>query len=218
MSNATSSANASSLLNQSQTQPSASRRFTHFQTALHLAIQRASHKWTYEEFSECFELWCKEEPDGASGVYNTISLHMEHLITNACDELFVRYKAHENIDIMHKVVTEARERQKAGLPPGPDTWKANLEPRAAARARTVPILRQEKDVLEAQLVKLEKENLNLQNQIMENVHTMKEADAEEVRRLDLLDELEAKWSSLPIEDIQEWTLRTAETLAMKPVV
>ena len=35
----------------------------------------------YDDFSECFELWCKEEPDGASGVYNTVSLHMERLIT-----------------------------------------------------------------------------------------------------------------------------------------
>ncbi|KAI5124238.1 hypothetical protein M0805_005087 [Coniferiporia weirii] len=214
MSTASGSANAST--SSSTGQPPASRRWTHFHSALQLAIQRAAHKWTYEEFAECFELWCKEEPDGASGVYNTISLHMERLITSACDELFVRYNARENIDIMHAVVTEARERQKAGQAPGPDAWRANLEPRTAVRARTVPLLRQEKAALEAQLAELEAENLGLQAQMMENVNAMKANEAEESRRLDLLDELEAKWSSLPIEDIQEWTLRTAETLATKP--
>ncbi|KAL5492211.1 hypothetical protein ACEPAI_3658 [Sanghuangporus weigelae] len=205
---------------QSQNQqqpPHSSRRWMHFHSALQLAIQRAAHKWTYEDFSECFELWCKEEPDGASGVYNTISLHMERLITNACDELFVRYNARENIDKLHAVVTEARERQQRGELPGPDTWRPNLEPRNAVRARTIPILREEKAKLEERLAQLEKENLELQSQMWEEYRAMKENDVEEARRLDALWELEQKWSSLPIEDIQEFALRTAETLVTKPV-
>lgn len=158
-------------------------------------------------------------------MYNTISEHMESLITvcvilphfrnrnstgtvqNACDDLFVQYNARENIDILHAVVTEARERQKAGGQPGSDTWRPNLAPRTAVRARTIPILRQEKAALEAQLAqvreradswtclvlsccsKLEEENLNLQSEIAQNVEAMDINDAGEKRRLDLLDEV-----------------------------
>ena len=32
----------------------------------------------YEDFAECFDLWCKET-EGASGLCNTLSIHMEHL-------------------------------------------------------------------------------------------------------------------------------------------
>lgn len=73
---------------------------------------------------------------------------------NACDELFVRYNARENIDNLHAVVTEARDRQAAGETPGSDTWRAELAPRNAVRARTIPILRQEKAALEAKLAEV----------------------------------------------------------------
>ncbi|EJD07353.1 uncharacterized protein FOMMEDRAFT_100544 [Fomitiporia mediterranea MF3/22] len=215
--NTNTNANASKSLSQSQSgqqpQGQGSRRWTHFHSALQLAIQRASHKWTYEDFSECFELWCKEEPDGASGVYNTISLHMERLITDACEELFERYNARENIDKLHAVVTEARERKQAGLPPGPDTWKPNLEPRTAVRARTIPILQREKAALEKKLGAMEEENLELQREIIDNVDAMKRNVDEEQRQYDFLDELDKRWHSLPIEDMQELALRNAETLA-----
>ena len=77
---------------------------------------------------------------------------------------------------------------------------------------------------------MEQANLELQKELVATVTTMKENDAEERRRLDLLDEvrkfpqrcmllglicgqLEAKWTALPLEDMQEWTLQTAEALA-----
>ncbi|KLO19126.1 hypothetical protein SCHPADRAFT_912906 [Schizopora paradoxa] len=194
-----------------------SRRWTYFHSALQLAIQRCAHKWTYEEFSECFELWCKEEPDGASGVYNTISRHMEHLITTACDKLFERYDAREKIDILHAVVTEARERQKAGVLPEPDTWRADIDPRTAARARTIPILTNERDELKRRLAELESENDELQSKIQSNARQIDRNEREETARIKVLRELEAQWSSLPVEDIQEWALRTAETLTTKSV-
>lgn len=34
----------------------------------------------YEDFQECFTLWCKEEPHGAEGIFNTLSRHMEDQI------------------------------------------------------------------------------------------------------------------------------------------
>lgn len=47
----------------------------------------------YEDFQECFALWCKEEPHGAEGIYNTISRHMEDQIhvrlVNLLTTLFV---------------------------------------------------------------------------------------------------------------------------------
>ena len=52
---------------------------------------------------------------------------------------------------MHAVVTEARTRRHAGEAPGPDTWKADLNPRSAVRARTIPVLEGERDELRARL-------------------------------------------------------------------
>lgn len=35
----------------------------------------------YEDFTECFSLWCEEQPDASSSVFNTVAQHMESLIT-----------------------------------------------------------------------------------------------------------------------------------------
>lgn len=48
----------------------------------------------------------------------------------------------ENIDILHRVVTEAKDRKATGNI-GKDVWREDLEPRSAVCARTVPILEQE---------------------------------------------------------------------------
>ena len=78
----------------------------------------------------------------------------------------MRYNAQENIDILHAVVTEAKERQERiergeESGPGADTWRANLEPRNAVRARTIPILREEKGKLEERLAEVGISFLNL---------------------------------------------------------
>lgn len=52
------------------------------------------------------------------------------------------------------MVTEARERQKAGVQPGPDTWRVDLDPRTAARARTIPILKNEREELKKRLAEV----------------------------------------------------------------
>ncbi len=56
----------------------------------------------------------------------------------------------ENLDKLHAVVTEARTRKQTGYD-GKDVWKEDLQPRAAVRARTVPLLEKERDRLKAQL-------------------------------------------------------------------
>lgn len=48
----------------------------------------------------------------------------------------------ENIDILHRVVIEAKDRKAKGNI-GKDVWQEDLEPRAAVCGRTVPILEQE---------------------------------------------------------------------------
>ena len=66
----------------------------------------------------------------------------------------MRYNARENIDKLHAVVMEARERKERGEPPGPDAWRPNLESRNAVRARTIPVLREEKAKLEERLAEV----------------------------------------------------------------
>ena len=35
----------------------------------------------YKDFSECFPLWCEEQPNGAEGVFNTVSTFIEtHIV------------------------------------------------------------------------------------------------------------------------------------------
>jgi len=103
------------------------------------------------------------------------------------------------------------------VPPGPDTWSVDLDPRTAARARTIPILRNERDELKKRLAELESGNEALQSRIQSNAHQIEQNEKEEASRLEILEELKAKWTLLPVEDIQEWALRTAETLSAKPV-
>ena len=43
--------------------------------ALGLIFSWVVHRW--ENFTECFPVFCKEEGDRAQGVFNTLSRHME---------------------------------------------------------------------------------------------------------------------------------------------
>ena len=37
--------------------------------------------FSYKDFSECFPLWCEEQPNGAEGVFNTVSTFIEtHIV------------------------------------------------------------------------------------------------------------------------------------------
>jgi hypothetical protein len=197
------------MASQSQQQPplnpAPSKRWTQFYAALQLAIQRAAHKWTfvfllpstlphflfhtplalysfsYKDFSECFPLWCEEQPSGAEGVFNTVSSFIEtHIVvrpfvlslsshsfilthfpgkTNT-NKLYEQYDVPKNLDTLHQVVTEARARrqqQQRGESDatttggGKDIWRADLQPRVAVRAKTVPALEHERDLLRARL-------------------------------------------------------------------
>ncbi|KAL7280713.1 hypothetical protein PYCCODRAFT_1406138 [Trametes coccinea BRFM310] len=187
-----------------------SKRWAYFHSALQLAIQRSAHKWTYEDFAECFSLWCDEQPENAATIFNLVSSRLESSITENCEELFKKYNVKENLDNLHAVVTAARARKQAGYD-GKDVWREDLQPRAAVRARTIPLLEKERDRLRAQLSQLTEENEDLQSQMRRNLQAKEEADAEASRLLDLLDKAFAKWEQLPLEDIQSWSLQTAES-------
>lgn len=64
-----------------------------------------------------------------------------------CDDLFTQFDVKGSIDILHAVVTEAQARAESGKL-GPDIWKENLDPRTSMRARTVPVLENEKKRLQ----------------------------------------------------------------------
>ncbi|CDO69325.1 hypothetical protein BN946_scf184746.g6 [Trametes cinnabarina] len=165
-----------------------SKRWTYFHSALQLAIQRSAHKWTYEDFAECFSLWCDEQPENAATIFNLVSSRLESSITENCEELFKKYNVKENLDNLHAVVTAARARKQAGYD-GKDVWREDLQPRAAVRARTVPLLEKERDRLRAQLSQLTKENSELQSQMRLNVQAKEEADADAAKLLDMLDKV-----------------------------
>ena len=142
----------------------------------------------YKDFSECFPLWCEEQPNGAEGVFNTVSSFIEtHIVvrfspfihvrqtqlptplplgarhffyrfrdehkTNT-NKLFEQYDVQKNVDILHQVVTDARARRQRDGGTGVDNWRADLQPRAAVRARTIPVLERERDLLRARLAEV----------------------------------------------------------------
>ncbi|KAH9942029.1 hypothetical protein B0H21DRAFT_869144 [Amylocystis lapponica] len=191
------------------TQPP-SKRWTYFQDAIQLAIYRSAHKWTYQDFTECFALWCEEEPENASRVFTQVTQHMESSITENCETLLNEFRVKENLDRLHAMVTEARVRKKTGYD-GQDVWREDLRPNAAVWARTVPVLEKERDRLRAELATMDKENLELQNQIQNNVTSREEVDGETAALLGMLEEIHAEWSKVPINDIQSWTLETVTT-------
>ncbi|KAI0642443.1 hypothetical protein C8Q79DRAFT_985896 [Trametes meyenii] len=191
-----------------------SKRWTYFHSALQHAIQRSAHKWTYEDFAECFSLWCNEQPENAATIFNLVSSRLESSITDNCEELFKKYNVKENLDNLHGVVTAARVRRQAEYL-GNDLWREDLQPRAAVRARTVPLLEKERDRLRAELSQLTNENSELQSQMRHNVQAKEEADADAVKLLDVLDRAFSKWNQLPLDDIQSWTLQTAESAGSK---
>ena len=66
------------------------------------------------------------------------------------ESMLAQYNAADAIDTLHKCVLEAKEAQKNGVELK-NAWRADLAPRAAVRARTVPVLEEERDRMRVQL-------------------------------------------------------------------
>lgn len=74
------------------------------------------------------------------------------------DELLQQFNVKENLDKLHAVAAEAKARKLAEdrgeSYEGHDVWRENLPPRAAVRARTIPLLEKERDRLKMQLAEV----------------------------------------------------------------
>ena len=116
----------------------------------------------------------------------------------------------------------------------PDIWREDLHPRAATRARTIPLLERERERLLAELqevlrwpfssvaahiqFQLENENLELQGEIASNVRQFDKNEKEAGSLLDVLDEV---WMffwffpsfSHPAQVIQEWERLPADDMS-----
>ncbi|KZT43240.1 hypothetical protein SISSUDRAFT_1116602 [Sistotremastrum suecicum HHB10207 ss-3] len=187
-----------------------SKRYTHLHSALQLATQRASNKWTFEDFEECFPLWCAEERNGAQSIMSVLARGMQEAIEKDAEDILQAYGAPAAIDTLHQVVTEARERKKSGYT-GKDVWKPDLEPRAAVRARTIPVLENERDRLLATLQELESDNEEMMARLQKLTTESDEADANAKKLLDTLDKTVESFSALPTEDMLGWTLTSIES-------
>ncbi|KAF9475214.1 hypothetical protein BDN70DRAFT_883973 [Pholiota conissans] len=188
-----------------------SRRWTHFHSALQLAIQRSSHKWTFEDFAECFPLYVESDKNGSSATFNSISEYIEAQNFRDLDKLFTDYNIQESIDTLHKVVNDAKDRKARG-DAGKDTWKDELDPRVAVCARTVPVLNSEAARLRTLISQIEDENRQLDAELQEKVKATENANERVLELLDTLDAVFEKWEELPRDEIEAWTVQTAESL------
>ncbi|KAF8202248.1 hypothetical protein BJ912DRAFT_1138498 [Pholiota molesta] len=190
---------------------SGSRRWTHFHSALQLAIQRSSHKWTFEDFAECFPLYVESDKNGSSATFNSISEYIEAQNFRDLDKLFNDYNIQESIDTLHKVVNDAKDRKARG-DAGKDTWKDNLDPKVAVCARTVPVLNSEAARLRTLISQMEEENRQLESELQEKVKATENANERVLELLDKLDAVFEKWEELPRDEIEAWTVQMAESL------
>ena len=69
------------------------------------------------------------------------------------DEMFKKYTVQENIDILHKIVTDAKDRKLRG-DARKDTWQDHLDPKVAVCARTIPVLTSEAATLREKIAKV----------------------------------------------------------------
>lgn len=122
----------------------------------------------------------------------------------ATDKFFDDTDLRQCIDDLHAAVVDAKLRKQKGEI-RPDTWREDLHPRAATRARTVPLLERERERLLAELQEvflltppsaiahapsqLEGENLRLQEEIASNVRQFGENEKKAESLLDVLDEV-----------------------------
>ncbi|KAG7445940.1 uncharacterized protein BT62DRAFT_1076352 [Guyanagaster necrorhizus] len=190
-------------------------RWSYFQSALQLAVRRSSRKWTYEDFAECFPTYTTEDKDGSTAIFNQISDYIESQSFRDLDKLFQRLNVQENIDTLHRIVEESKERKQRNIE-AKDQWREELEPRAAISARTIPKLEEENIRLREMLSQIEAENSTLTSQLQERAEGTADSEEKALRLLKELDEVLDKWQELPSTELENWTRRMMEST--KPAV
>ncbi|PFH51923.1 hypothetical protein AMATHDRAFT_141374 [Amanita thiersii Skay4041] len=191
---------------------SGSRRWTHFHSALQLAVQRSAHKWTFEDFAECFPTYVEEDRNGASATFNSIADYIEAQNFRDLDKLFKDYNVQENIDTLHRLVLEAKDRKARGET-RKDSWNVSLKPQTAVSARTIPILKSEMQRLQETLATVQEENRQLQSEMEEHVAGEHLAYQRASELLDKVATIHREWVQLPMEDMVAWGIQTTELLS-----
>lgn len=74
----------------------------------------------------------------------------ESCLQDDITQLFEKYGVRDNIDILHKIVTEAKARKDVTK----DIWREDIQPRNAVYARTIPVLEAETAQLEEILARV----------------------------------------------------------------
>ena len=128
---------------------------------------------------------------------------------------------------------DAKLRKQKGVV-RPDVWREDLHPRAATRARTIPLLEKERERLLAELQEvrlltlpstiahsvpqLEDENLQMQNEIVSNVRQFEENEKQSESLLDMLDEVRMplelrRLCSQSTQVLREWERLPADDMS-----
>ncbi|KAJ6518764.1 hypothetical protein C8R45DRAFT_806504 [Mycena sanguinolenta] len=192
---------------------SGSRRWNYFHSALDLAVQRSAHKWKFEDFAECFPKYVSEDKEGAMQTFNQVADYIEAATKRDFENVFKEYDLQTNIDILDKIVADAKARKAAGdpLPPNVCTGtNANLHPRSAVCGRTIPILEAQAERLRESLAEVS-ENIALVSELEGKAGEIKTLKTRAVRMLDGFDQTHETWSNMPMDEIQAWTAQLAET-------
>ncbi|PBK73021.1 hypothetical protein ARMSODRAFT_994171 [Armillaria solidipes] len=186
-------------------------RWSYFQSALQLAVRRSSRKWTYEDFAECFPIYTSEDKDGSTAIFNQVSDYIEsQSFQRDLDKLFQTFNVQENIDTLHRIVEESKERRQRDVETK-DKWREDLEPRAAIAARAIPKLEEENIRLREMLSQIEAENNMLASQLQERAKGTGDSEEKALRLLKKLDRVLDKWQELPSNELENWTRRMMES-------
>ncbi|KAL1747965.1 hypothetical protein HDZ31DRAFT_30834 [Schizophyllum fasciatum] len=198
----------------------ASRRWVHFHSALQLAVSRASHRWTFEEFALCFPDFVEQDRDTASQLFNRTSDYIESQISRMIEDICKEHDMQASIDTLHRIVNEAKERDQAlaatARAPPPDVWSSSTTPRNAIAARTVPILRQQRDQLKAMLAEQRAKNAQMLRIVAENRAAAEVADRQVHETMDAIEGVISEFERLPVETLDSWAVTVHEGVQGRP--
>ncbi|KAF7356631.1 hypothetical protein MVEN_00997200 [Mycena venus] len=197
-------------MSSSRSHSGGSRRWNYFHSALELAIQRSAHKWKFEDFAECFPQYVEEDKDGAMQTFNQVADYIETATKRDLENVFKEYDLQNNVDILDKMVSEAKARKASGKI-GPNVWTVNLHPRSAVCGRTIPILEAQAERLRETLAELDAEDVALASELEGKVGEIKDLETRANCVLDQVDETLEAWSNLSMEEIEAWSASIIET-------
>ncbi|TRM63734.1 hypothetical protein BD626DRAFT_495219 [Schizophyllum amplum] len=198
----------------------ASRRWVHFHSALQLAVSRASHKWTFEDFALCFPDFVERDRDTATQLFNRTSDYIESQISRMVQEICDEHNMQTSIDTLHRIVAEAKELDQilaaSGRPAPPDVWALSTTPRNAIAARTVPQLQRTRDALKAMLAERKSKNIEMLRSVEEDRAVAEAANREAHDRMNAIEGVIQEFEKLPVEPLDSWAVTVHETVQGRP--